>query len=157
MEKGPCETAKTQAGGCRSQQSVPFSEFIHPLASSRQATPEVMSILLLTSDLACSSQVSAAGARTGSAVEVVMNPARLMERAVETSPDLVLLDLNTPLLDCGQVVGQLKALATPPKVIAFGPHVHEARLTAAQEAGCDRVLARGQFYAQVDAILAQSR
>jgi DNA-binding response OmpR family regulator len=116
-----------------------------------------MSILLLTSDLACSSQVSAAGARTGAAVEVVMNPARLLERAVEISPDLVLLDLNTPLLDCGQVVGQLKALATPLKVIAFGPHVHEARLTAAQEAGCDRVLARGQFYAQVNAILAQSK
>lgn len=117
-----------------------------------------MSAILLTADLACSSQVSGAAARTGVSLEVVMNPARLLERAAEIMPAVVILDLNTPLLDCRELVPQLKALASAP-IVAFGPHVHEARLAAAQEAGCDRVLARGQFYAQVEQLLttAQSK
>jgi DNA-binding response OmpR family regulator len=113
-----------------------------------------MSILLLTGDLACSSQVCAAGTRAGMNVQVAMSPARLLERAAETPPKLVILDLNTPGLDCGQLVPQLKGLATPPgTIIAFGPHVHEGRLAAAREAGCDQVLARGQFYATLEKLL----
>ena len=112
-----------------------------------------MSVMVLTADLACSSQVSGAAARAGTAVEVVMNAARLVERAGEVLPRLVVLDLNAPSLDCGSIVPQLKALSPPPSVIAFGPHVHEARLAAAQEAGCDRVMARGQFYAQLEGLL----
>jgi CheY-like chemotaxis protein len=112
-----------------------------------------MSTILLTSDLACSSQVSAAGTRAGVPVQIAMSPARLLELAAETAPRLVILDLNSPLLDCRELVPRLKQLPTPPAIIAFGPHVHEGRLAAAQEAGCDQVLARGQFYAQVDRLL----
>lgn len=113
-----------------------------------------MSTLLFTADLACSSQVTAAGTRAGVAVQVAMSPARLLELAAEAAPRLVILDLNSPLLDCRDIVLRLKELPTPPQtIIAFGPHVHEARLAAAQEAGCDRVLARGQFYAQIDGLL----
>lgn len=117
-----------------------------------------MSVLLLTTDLSCSSQVSGAAARLGVPLGTVMNPAQLMNRAAESSPAVVILDLNTPLLDCRELVPQLKALSSPPStIIAFGPHVHEARLAAAREAGCDRVLARGQFYAQVEQILAAAQ
>jgi len=38
-------------------------------------------------------------------------------------------------------------------VVAFGPHVHEERLAAAREAGCDEVLSRGEFFARVNAIV----
>ena len=38
-------------------------------------------------------------------------------------------------------------------VVAFGPHVHEERLAAAREAGCDVVVSRGKFFAELDAIL----
>jgi CheY-like chemotaxis protein len=123
-----------------------------------------MSVLLLTTDLACSSQVSAAAMRaplTGGGlidVETCMSTARLLERAADTSPWLVILDLNAQPLNCGELVPRLKRLADPVEIIAFGPHVHEARLQAAEDAGCDLVLPRGQFYAQLDKILAnQSR
>jgi DNA-binding response OmpR family regulator len=112
-----------------------------------------MSILLLTGDLACSSQVAAAGTRAGINVEVAMSPARLLERAAETAPRMVILDLNMPGLECREIVPQLKGLAIPPTIIAFGPHVHEARLATARAAGCDQVLARGQFYATLDKLL----
>jgi DNA-binding response OmpR family regulator len=113
-----------------------------------------MSALLLTADLACSSQVTGAASRKGVEFEVAMTPARLLERAAATAPDVVILDLNIAMLNCQDLVPQLRGLANPPRtIIAFGPHVHEARLAAAQEAGCDRVLARGQFYAQLEQLL----
>jgi hypothetical protein len=64
--------------------------------------------------------------------------------------------LSTAGIDLVQIIATLKASSPPPRaVIAFGPHVHEAKLTAAQVAGCDLVLSRGQFNAQIGAILEQ--
>jgi hypothetical protein len=53
------------------------------------------------------------------------------------------------------IVEQLKAAPNRPRVIAFGPHVHEERLQAARKAGCDEVVSRGQFFAQVEGMLAR--
>lgn len=115
-----------------------------------------MPAVLLTADLACSSQVTGAGQRAGVEVSVAMTVSRLLELAAETFPRLVILDLTTPGLNCTATLGELKSLPQPPEsIIAFGPHVHEARLQEAQAAGCDLVLARGQFYAQVGRLLAE--
>ena len=74
------------------------------------------------------------------------------------SPALVILDLGMPGLDVRGVVARLRALRVPAaKIIAFGPHVHEALLQAARDAGCDTVLARGQFYARLDEIVTGAR
>jgi hypothetical protein len=40
-----------------------------------------------------------------------------------------------------------------PQVVAFGPHVHETLLVAAEAAGCDLVLSRGQFFSRLDEIV----
>lgn len=116
-----------------------------------------MPALLLTADLACSSQVSGAAARNPAwTVEVSMSPARLLEKAAQQHYALVILDLNTPGLDPRTLVPKLQAVAEPPAaILAFGPHVHEEKLRAAAEAGCQAVLARGQFYGQLDQILAR--
>ena len=59
-----------------------------------------------------------------------------------------------PALDPAAVVNQLRADASHSvHVVAFGPHVHENRLAAVREAGCDLVVSRGQFFAEIDAIL----
>lgn len=113
-----------------------------------------MSVLLLTPDLACSSQVTSAASRTGAQLEVVMNLDRLVEWAAQRTPTLVILDLNTPGLDCQSLLAQLKALPAVPRTIAFGPHVHTARLDAARQAGCDEVLSRGEFYARLAQLIA---
>ena len=69
---------------------------------------------------------------------------------------LVLLDLTTASLDVHELVPRLRDRASRPiSIVAYGPHVHEESLAAAREAGCDEVLARGQFDAQLDAILEQ--
>ena len=111
-----------------------------------------MSVLLLTADLMCSSRVAGAAAATGKALQVAMSPSELLAQAAGKT--LVILDLDSPRADPANLLPRLRALSPPPaKVIAFGPHVHAATLAAARAAGCDEVLTRGQFYAQLAEVL----
>jgi hypothetical protein len=73
------------------------------------------------------------------------------------SVDVVILDLSTAVVDVSALVSAATVdSAKVRKIIAFGPHVHAERLSAAREAGCDEVVSRGQFFAQVDTILQRS-
>jgi CheY-like chemotaxis protein len=112
-----------------------------------------MSVVLLTGDLACSAQASAAASRVGVQLQVVMDASRLAARCAEAAPQLVILDLNTAALDCQAALDQLRTLPHLPRTVAFGPHVHAARLEAARQAGCDEVLSRGEFYARLDELI----
>jgi CheY-like chemotaxis protein len=113
-----------------------------------------MQTILLTADLACSSRVAGAAAAGSVACETAMTVDRLLERLAGEPARLVLVDLTTPGLDCLTLVPALRAAAISPlAIIAFGPHVHEQHLAAAQRAGCDLVLARGQFYARATEII----
>ncbi|HEX4129275.1 MAG TPA: hypothetical protein VHZ24_04480 [Pirellulales bacterium] len=110
--------------------------------------------ILVTGDLMFASRVTAAGQRTGVPVAIALGIDALGEQLAEGAPKLVVLDLTTPRLDVSTVVERLRAAqGAVPTVIAFGPHVQEQMLAQATAAGCDRVLARGQFNAQMDDLL----
>ena len=65
----------------------------------------------------------------------------------------MVLDLETAGLNPSTLLGNDKpADASSPKILAFGPHVHAKRLADARAAGCDEVLSRGEFHAQMDEI-----
>jgi hypothetical protein len=69
------------------------------------------------------------------------------------SPTLI-IDLGTTRLDLNALISELSASGTHlPRIIAFGPHVHEEKLASAQRAGCDVVVSRGQFFAQLESLL----
>jgi CheY-like chemotaxis protein len=108
--------------------------------------------VFLTGDLMFASKVQAAASRTGKRLDVVMSPAALLDR-VHAGIRLVLIDLTAPGLDIRELVPKLKAIAAPPAIVAYAPHVHEQTLVSAAEAGCDTVLTRGQFNAQMDGLL----
>ncbi len=100
--------------------------------------------------------MSAAAARSHQPLTIVANAEAACEACASGEVSLVLLDLTTASLDVRELVPRLRAQASQPiSIIAYGPHVHEATLAAAREAGCDEVLARGQFDAQLDTILAR--
>jgi len=110
--------------------------------------------MLLSMDLMISSQVSAAAGQAGVAIETAMTKAALLEKAAAAPPQLVVLDLNTAE-DVAAIVSQLADISPTTKVIAFGPHVHEAKLDAARDAGCEAVFSRGQFHRDAGPIMRQ--
>jgi CheY-like chemotaxis protein len=74
----------------------------------------------------------------------------------ELEPAVVIIDLNLPGIDPTAVVQEIKSLPLPPRaIIAFAPHVHEEKLAAARNAGCDVVLTQGQFDRQIQSVLEQ--
>lgn len=100
------------------------------------------------------SRVAGAAARLGLSLDAVASVEQAAASCAEQQIRLLIVDLSTPRLDVAGLVGKLTALADRrPKIIAFGPHVHEPLLTAAREAGCDEVVSRGQFFAHVDEVL----
>jgi CheY-like chemotaxis protein len=116
-----------------------------------------MSVLLLSADVAMSSMVSAAAVRCGVACETAWSADSVVDKARSLAPRLIVLDLGTPGAEVATLVPALRDLPTPPRrIVAFGPHVHETRLAAAREAGCDSVVSRGRFHADVDEIIAAS-
>ena len=110
--------------------------------------------LYLTNDLLLSSKVTGAAHARGLKLELVSSPVALLEKASLSQVDLVLLDLSTPGLDPPQLVPKLREMdMTPKAIVAYGPHVHEAKLALAAEAGCDEVLSQGQLHKQIDILL----
>ena len=90
----------------------------------------------------------------GGTVRAVSNAAQAMETIQAENASLLIVDLSVPALDVAALIEQLRLRdATATRVIAFGPHVHEARLAAAREAGCDEVVSRGQFFSQLDTLV----
>jgi len=114
-----------------------------------------MTVLLLTRDLAVISQADGAAARNNIAIQTVSSEADAVDRCVELNASLIIVDLGMPSLDIESLVAQLQAaIPTLPRLMAFGPHVHTERLAAARAAGFDSVISRGQFFAQLDVVLA---
>jgi len=68
-----------------------------------------------------------------------------------TGADTIVVDL----VRYGPQVGALRERAPTALIVAFGPHVDEAALSAARAAGADRVLPRSRFFADPAAALAR--
>jgi CheY-like chemotaxis protein len=101
-------------------------------------------VILLANDLMFASRFHSVAGAVGVDSQTALTPAQAIA-ALETGgvkavcvdlelPGLNLIDLVTTARGCGDAA-----------VIAYGPHVHTQRLEAAQAAGCDQVLSRGQF------------
>jgi DNA-binding NarL/FixJ family response regulator len=76
-----------------------------------------------------------------------------VRRAVDLDggADVVVVDLSQP--GATDAVVSLRAAGSTATVVAYGSHVDRDALAAARAAGCDRVLARSAFFADVTAAL----
>ena len=116
-----------------------------------------MEVVLLSNDLMVVSRVTGAASMSGSAVRVAANTTAAAALHSERAADLIVVDLGLPALELDLLLSSVKSNTDhSAKVVAFGPHVHAERLAAAREAGCDAVLSRGQFFAQIDSIISGS-
>ena len=108
--------------------------------------------LLVSPDLFFTSMISGAATPAGLTITVAPDIARAAEMLARRAYRCLLIDLSTPGLRVGELLGPLSDTSRP-YVVAFGPHVHDLRLREAAEAGCDEVLTRGRFSASLPEVL----
>lgn len=111
-----------------------------------------MSVIFLSSDLMFASRLLGAGQVLDVRVSVAARPAALAEKLTGDCK-LVLIDLSLDGLDLPAAVAAVRAAAAQARIVAFGAHVNEAALAAAEAAACDVVLTRGQFHKQYAELL----
>jgi CheY-like chemotaxis protein len=112
-----------------------------------------MAVLFLSSDLVFSSRLTSAGQRVGATVSAVSSVEAAAARIQSQPVKLVILDLATGNIDPASAVAKIREAASCVTIVAYAPHVHEAKLEAARAAGCDEVLTRGAFDARMDDLL----
>lgn len=112
-------------------------------------------VLALIDDLFFQAKLLETAKRVGVTVNVVSNGDALVQAANAQMPALVLVDLNARQ-------GALDALtrlcaAGPAQVIAFLSHVQTDLAARAREAGCEQVLPRSKFAADLPQILSRAK
>jgi DNA-binding response OmpR family regulator len=115
-----------------------------------------MRIVLLSTDLMLMSAAQGVADRHGASVQTAANADAALAACAEPEVKLLAIDLKMRPLDISALVAALRAeRPTPLHILAGGPHVQEASLAAARDAGCDEVVTRGQFEARLDAAVAR--
>jgi DNA-binding NarL/FixJ family response regulator len=110
-------------------------------------------VLFLSSDLMFSSRVVGSAKTLGVAVSLVPDQSGLADK-LTADCRLALIDLSLDRLNLPAAVKAIRSASPAARIIAYGPHVDEAALLDAKEAGCDEVLTRGQFHKQYGELLA---
>jgi PleD family two-component response regulator len=103
-------------------------------------------VLAVVNDLFFAVKLSDAAKRTGLALEFVKDSGQVLEKA-SSKPSLIVFDLNFDAVDPLDLVRKLKANVDTKGVSLIGylSHVQGELKQAAQEAGCDMVMARSAF------------
>jgi CheY-like chemotaxis protein len=111
-----------------------------------------VSILLLCDDLLFGSKVTTTGRAYGIPVVVARTPAAATAKAAAAS--CLIIDLHLTGLDLPQLLAEVRAAGVA-RVIGFGSHVDVQTLKAARRAGCDAVMPKSQFTAELETKLAE--
>jgi CheY-like chemotaxis protein len=112
---------------------------------------------MFTRDLFFGSKVTGTASAMGLHVELEADIERGLSKLAGGGYRCVILDLAMPRLSPADVVAAVNNSTAKdrPRVIAFGAHVHTARLEEAREAGCDDVMPRSRFSTELAEILSQ--
>ncbi|QDT48748.1 hypothetical protein Pan258_27930 [Symmachiella dynata] len=108
--------------------------------------------LLLSGDLFFTSKITGTAHAVGLQMDVRASIPEEIPGPAAGGYRLVIIDLAQPSIAPAEVIARLSA-ADRPHVIAYGSHVATATLQAARDAGCDEVLPRSRFSAELAVIL----
>ncbi len=103
-------------------------------------------VLAVVSDVFFAVKLADAAKRSGLALEFVKDADQVLEKAA-AKPSLIVFDLNFDAVNPVHLIEKLKSNAETKGVnlIGFLSHVQGELKQAAQEAGCDMVMARSAF------------
>ena len=109
--------------------------------------------LLLSRDLIFTSKVTGTARALGHQVMTAGNVALASAMIEQWRPKVVFVDLAAGDLVRPEALVALRALAPGTPFVAFGSHVDTAALSAAAAAGCDPVLPRSKFTAELPELI----
>ena len=107
--------------------------------------PESMIGIYLTSDLFFSSRVTSLAREHGWPLEMAASIDAVRGKIADRDIVLLIIDLGKFAARVPELLGELRPGRAEMHVVAYGPHVNEAALESARQAGCDEVLSQGQF------------
>jgi len=108
-------------------------------------------LLLALTDLLFLARIRAAAEALGLTVERATTPEEVLERARATRPAAIIFDLHEERLDPFRTLAEVKADASLRgiRTIGYFSHVRDDVRERALRAGCDLVLPRSAFIAQL--------
>jgi PleD family two-component response regulator len=111
-------------------------------------------VLAVVSDLFFSVKITDAAKRAGMAVELIKDPKELLAKAND-KPNVIIFDLNFDAAQPLDLISKIKSMPEMKGVslIGFLSHVQGELKQAAQDAGCDMVMARSAFSQNLPQIL----
>ncbi len=115
--------------------------------------PVVRRGLLLTSNLLFSSMVTSTAAAVGHEVAVAGSLDEAVAMCRDRPTAYILCDLGMAEIDIAAAVTRLRDAAGDVPAIAYGSHVDKVRLDEARAAGCDEVMPRSKFSAELPQLL----
>jgi CheY-like chemotaxis protein len=113
-------------------------------------------VLAVVDDLFFRSKIRTVAKGTGADVLFAQSDSAVLEQARSAGPSLIILDLNGQKVDPMATLAALKqdpATASIP-TLGFVSHVQTGVIEAARAAGCDTVMPRSAFAANLAEILA---
>jgi CheY-like chemotaxis protein len=116
--------------------------------------PTTRKVIAIVTDLMFIAKVQDGVKRAGFEVEFARNASDAIAKAKQ--PEVIILDLNAAGLDAAETIRALKSApeTSGVQLLGFVSHVASDVIRAAQEAGCDRVVARSAFSQNLPELLA---
>ena len=115
-----------------------------------------MQIFILSQDLLVTSRVGGVTHSLQVPVTSCSSLSHLQTVLSESPAAVVAIDLTFRGLDVEEVIQWIRSEEAAITVIAFGPHVHVKKLANAEQAGCDQVYVRSEFFSQMKTIFSRA-
>jgi CheY-like chemotaxis protein len=114
-----------------------------------------MNVVLFSRDLMLLARTQGAANKTGATLLNATSDEQTLNWGTVANCCGIVIDLRTPGLKIDELVSAIRETrGSEFPIVACGPHVQDAALNAAREAGCSLVATRGQFERDAEVILA---
>jgi len=122
-------------------------------------SPAHPDVVVAVDDLFFATKIEAAAKAVGANLLLMFEPRQFWDLLAGFVPRLIILDLNSRVFDSLDAVRKIKtdARLAKSRVIGFYYHIQVELRRAAEVAGCDQVLPRSTFVAQIREILLHTR
>jgi|TARA_B110000495_G_C22985146_1_gene579515 hypothetical protein len=113
-------------------------------------------VLFLSDDLMFGSRVAHAALMQNVSLQTLLQLEQLPEALQYIDVERIILDLSCAAFNPSHVMGIVESSDREPRTMAFGSHVHKAKLDAARTAGFDEVVSNGQFNEMLPKLFTQA-